>query len=583
MIASRRLGVIATLLLLLAACNGSGGGGSSTAPTDNSACNQPGCDREEDNTPPPSPLLCDGFAGVTCPQGYHCVDDSADDCDPASGADCGGICVIGTGLPSCGTFGGVACEEGYACVDDPNDACEGGPAVDCPGICAPDTPRECTDSDDCPQLDAPCSFCADGKISCPITRCNDGTCLIAVEACPPAPICGGFAGTPCAEGFDCVDDPNDLCEPRRGDADCGGVCVPAQEPMTCAGFGGLICPPGFACVDDPNDDCRPDASGADCPGLCEPASAECTDDADCPQLRAPCPVCADGTHACPSSTCDGGACNILFPSCPPTVTCGDDAEPCKPGHACVDDPNDRCDPAAGGTPCPGICVEERGPLICGGAGGDNCPPGHECFYDTPDGCMPDPTGTECGGICRPIELAPCESDDQCPHILAPCTQCADGSFACPLAFCRDGVCGAAFESCPDPFCGGIAGFPCPTGFTCIDNPRDECDPQHGGADCGGICVREETPRACGGFAGDTCPPGYDCADMPGDECDPDNSGADCPGICRPADTSTCRADSDCPQLEAPCRMCPDGTGACPRSFCNDAHCQLVFETCADEN
>ena len=39
------------------------------------------------------------------------------------------------------------------------------------------------------------------------------------------------------------------------------------------------------------------------------------------------------------------------------------------------------------------------------------------------------------------------------------------------------------------FCGGIAGIPCPEGFTCVDNPNDNCSPKTGGADCGGICVR----------------------------------------------------------------------------------------------
>jgi hypothetical protein len=39
------------------------------------------------------------------------------------------------------------------------------------------------------------------------------------------------------------------------------------------------------------------------------------------------------------------------------------------------------------------------------------------------------------------------------------------------------------------FCGGIAGFPCDnTGDVCADNPYDSCDPNNGGADCGGICV-----------------------------------------------------------------------------------------------
>ena len=42
-------------------------------------------------------------------------------------------------------------------------------------------------------------------------------------------------------------------------------------------------------------------------------------------------------------------------------------------------------------------------------------------------------------------------------------------------------------------CGGFAGFPCPTGYACVDDPRDSCDPDRGGADCGGICVREKAP------------------------------------------------------------------------------------------
>ncbi|KAM7188585.1 hypothetical protein V8F33_010550 [Rhypophila sp. PSN 637] len=39
------------------------------------------------------------------------------------------------------------------------------------------------------------------------------------------------------------------------------------------------------------------------------------------------------------------------------------------------------------------------------------------------------------------------------------------------------------------FCGGIAGFPCEgEDEICVDDPRDNCDVKHGGADCGGICV-----------------------------------------------------------------------------------------------
>lgn len=40
---------------------------------------------------------------------------------------------------------------------------------------------------------------------------------------------------------------------------------------------------------------------------------------------------------------------------------------------------------------------------------------------------------------------------------------------------------------PGGFCGGIAGFPCPAGFECVD-AVDGCDPMAGGADCSGICL-----------------------------------------------------------------------------------------------
>jgi hypothetical protein len=38
-------------------------------------------------------------------------------------------------------------------------------------------------------------------------------------------------------------------------------------------------------------------------------------------------------------------------------------------------------------------------------------------------------------------------------------------------------------------CGGFAGFRCPKeGMLCVDDPRDDCDPENGGADCAGLCM-----------------------------------------------------------------------------------------------
>jgi len=41
------------------------------------------------------------------------------------------------------------------------------------------------------------------------------------------------------------------------------------EPQACGGIAGIRCPQGKTCVDDPTDDCDPKRGGADCPGICE--------------------------------------------------------------------------------------------------------------------------------------------------------------------------------------------------------------------------------------------------------------------------------------------------------------------------
>lgn len=48
---------------------------------------------------------------------------------------------------------------------------------------------------------------------------------------------------------------------------------------------------------------------------------------------------------------------------------------------------------------------------------------------------------------------------------------------------------SAYDAQLKQMCGGIAGFPCPDGMTCVDDPADNCDPAKGGADCPGICVK----------------------------------------------------------------------------------------------
>lgn len=161
------------------------------------------------------------------------------------------------------------------------------------------------------------------------------------------------------------------------------------------------------------------------------------------------------------------------------------------------------------------------------------------------------------------------------------------------------------------FCGGLIGKPCPKGYTCVDDPSDDCDPEHGGADCGGICVRDDPCAVIRCMAGTTCCPncggicvadGTKCSDKlcrqetcgsvvcgPGEECcnascstcvphgyactqqacvDPPEPGPEpgpYPGPDVPCGPKTCRSDQICCDPE--CGICGSRNGACPMIGC----------------
>ncbi|KAF2823209.1 hypothetical protein CC86DRAFT_64403 [Ophiobolus disseminans] len=82
---------------------------------------------------------------------------------------------------------------------------------------------------------------------------------------------------------------------------------------------------------------------------------------------------------------------------------------------------------------------------------------------------------------------------------------------------------------PHPICGGGRGnyHSCDEGYVCITDPYTPgCGPA---CDALGICVKD---KMCGGFAGFKCEEkGTLCHDDPRDECDPKLGGADCGGLC----------------------------------------------------
>jgi hypothetical protein len=300
----------------------------------------------------------------------------------------------------------------------------------------------------------------------------------------------------CASGLECCNESCGICTRP------GGVCTqqfcgdpgpqdpPETEPF-CGGIAGFTCPGAGMCVDDPSDDCDPENGGADCGGLCV-----------CNAMG----LCIDGFVWNDSPEVCG---------CEPTGGGGGEGEACgnvtcPAGQTCC---NESC----------GICVEPGG--VC---------TEQFCGDGDPE---PDPMGTPCGP-------AICTGDQECCN--ESCGICVE-----PGGFCTQQLCGDPDPNPdPAPFCGGFAGFPCPGAGECVDDPSDDCDPQNGGADCGGLCqcnvqgvcaspqVWNDSPEVCG--------------------CEASSGGEQC-------GNRTCPADQVC--CNASCGICTPKGGACIQIAC----------------
>ena len=122
-------------------------------------------------------------------------------------------------------------------------------------------------------------------------------------------------------------------------------------------------------------------------------------------------------------------------------------------------------------PCPPVadCVPGAQPVHCGGFAGLPCPGIGKCGDDPSDTCDPNAGDLDCGGICSCIQNVACIAGDVFDSSPSVCA-CVPGT-----------------PNPPPVRCGGIAGIVCPGGGKCVDDPSDGCDPNAGGADCGGIC------------------------------------------------------------------------------------------------
>ncbi len=117
----------------------------------------------------------------------------------------------------------------------------------------------------------------------------------------------------------------------------------------------------------------------------------------------------------------------------------------------------------------------------------------------------------------PEQAAQCNDAYSCNDQGA-CTQ-APINDPCATVRCMAGThCEANPEggaSCiaDGPFCGGFAGFPCPGAGLCVDNPTDDCDPENGGADCGGVCECNALGMCLEGFIWDPSPEVCGCVEI----------------------------------------------------------------------
>lgn len=252
----------------------------------------------------------------------------------------------------------------------------------------PDCPSsQCMSSSDCPQMGAPCAACPGGEVSCPTVECINGQCSGSWPGCPGYNPCDNkLCGESCAlcdpADPDCVEsqimrfcDANGACAdmfPRcdapvecTSDADCpqidacppcpeGGtscptsVCMNGQCDVAWPGCGnydpcvGKLCGEGCSVCDPADPNCAQPAVMMYCDqtgacGMNFPAcdSGQCSTDADCPQMGAPCTACPGGGASCPNVACMNGMCVGSWDGCPgyapcENKACGDSCTICDP-------------------------------------------------------------------------------------------------------------------------------------------------------------------------------------------------------------------------------------------------------------
>lgn len=176
----------------------------------------------------------------------------------------------------------------------------------------------------------------------------------------------------------------------------------------------------------------------------------------------------------------------------------------------------------------------------------------------------------------------CEPASGCDELTCPRGQhCELQEIVCITTPC-DPI-PACVDDAPGIFCGGIAGLPCPGSGECVDDPSDDCDPQIGGADCGGLCTCEVLGVCERGFEWNSAPEVCECVPIenpcnlvdcvPGNVCVVKDGEAVCVpdtgGGTNPCAFTLCPINTECVERggEAICKPTGDGGDRCGDVTC----------------